>query len=174
LKTCRFYELVYYCRHRVLVDHVRAMATGSAREEPPPQCRRGCLASRRELTRRVFVPPFRALRPPIPAPTISEETQVAEWCHIRANPYALSGLLVPAAACAAHDARRRLPSKCWLVFAVFQGTPNGGRQFVSDTRSNRRNATLRQCKANLTVDLLESSDSKCVDRHLVYPGHLRR
>jgi len=46
------------------------------------------------------------------------------------------------------------------------GVANSG---VTDGRI----AILSDCVANLTVYLLESSDSRCVDRHLRYPENLR-
>ena len=53
---------------------------------------------------------------------------------------------------------------------MFQGTSNGGRQFLRNRRSNRH---VYHCMANLTVYLLKVSDSRRVDRHLRYPGTLR-
>jgi hypothetical protein len=44
---------------------------------------------------------------------------------------------------------------------------------VADSREiDSRIAILYHCMANLTFYLLESSDSKSVDRHLRYPGNL--
>jgi len=55
------------------------------------------------------------------------------------------------------------------TFAGFQGTSNGGRQFF---RIDGRIAISYHCMANLTVYLLNVSNSRRVDRHLRYPGEL--
>jgi hypothetical protein len=49
--------------------------------------------------------------------------------------------------------------------------PNGGRQFLSNRRSN---PILYHCLGNLTVYVLENSNLSCVDRHLGYMKKLRR
>jgi hypothetical protein len=50
-------------------------------------------------------------------------------------------------------------------YGVFSCTPNGGRQFLSNRRSN---PILYHCVGNLTVYLLENSNLSCVDRHSGY------
>jgi hypothetical protein len=51
-------------------------------------------------------------------------------------------------------------------FAVFQGTSDGGRQFVN---LDDRMAILCHCMANLTVYLLKIAKLRTVDRHSRYP-----
>jgi hypothetical protein len=56
------------------------------------------------------------------------------------------------------------------ILRSFLCTPNGGRQFLSNRRSN---SILYHCVGNLTVYLLENSNLSCVDRHLGYMKKLR-
>ena len=60
---------------------------------------------------------------------------------------------------------------CSRAFAAFQGTSNGGCQFLSNRRSNRHIVPLHGKSDRL---LLKSSDLKSVHRHLRYPGKLGR
>jgi hypothetical protein len=57
-----------------------------------------------------------------------------------------------------------------VYYGVFSCTPNGGRQFLSNRRSN---PISYHCVGNLTVYLLENSNLSCVDRHLGYMKKLR-
>jgi len=61
---------------------------------------------------------------------------------------------------------------CHMTTSQFSRVPHMA--VANDCEIDGRNTTLHHCMANLTVYLLKVSDPRRVDRHLRYPGNLRR